>query len=77
MDIEGKVKELIVDYLNVDASEVVPEATFSGDLGADSLDTAQLIMNMEDEFDLEIPDEEAKNLKTVGDAINYLKKKLA
>ena len=71
-EIEAKVIELIVDKLGVDASEVTREASFANDLGADSLDTVELRMGFEKEFDMTIPDEEAQTIKTVGDAINYI-----
>jgi acyl carrier protein len=73
MDIEAKVKEIIVDQLNVDVADVKPEASFIDDLDADSLDNVELIMAFEEEFGLEIPDEEAEKIKTVGDAISYIK----
>lgn len=73
-DIATKVKAIIVDKLGVDEKEVTPEASFTNDLGADSLDTVELIMEFEKEFDLSIPDEEAENIGTVGDAINYIEK---
>lgn len=76
-EIEAKVIELIVDKLGVDASEVTREASFANDLGADSLDTVELMMGFEKEFDMTIPDEEAQTIKTVGDAINYIESKLA
>lgn len=69
-----KIKDLIVDQLQVDGDQVVMEASFIDDLGADSLDIVELIMAIEDEFDLEIPDGEAENIKTVGDAVNYIQK---
>lgn len=72
-DIDSKVKSIIVDKLGVDESEVTNEANFTNDLGADSLDTVELIMEFEKEFDLSIPDEDAENIATVGDAVNYLK----
>ncbi len=75
MDIEAKVREIIVDELDVDASEVTIEANFIEDLGADSLDTVELIMKFEEEYDLDIPDDEAEKLRTVGEAINYIKSK--
>jgi acyl carrier protein len=75
MAIEDKVKEIIVDQLGVEAEQVKPEAAFIDDLGADSLDTVELVMALEEEFDLEIPDEDAEKIKTVGDAINYIKSK--
>ena len=71
-EIEAKVIELIVDKLGVDASEVTREASFANDLGADSIDTVELMMGFEKEFDMTIPDEEAQTIKTVGDAINYI-----
>lgn len=73
MALEDKVKSIIVDQLNVDADEVTNEASFIDDLGADSLDTVELVMALEEEFNLEIPDEEAEKIKTVGDAIEYIK----
>ncbi len=74
MAVEDKVKEIIIDQLGVAANEVTPEASFVDDLGADSLDTVELVMALEEEFDLEIPDEEAEKIKTVGEAIDYIKK---
>jgi acyl carrier protein len=71
-DIEQKVKAIIVDKLSVDEAEVTPAAEFTKDLGADSLDTVELIMEFEKEFDIQIPDEEAEKITTVGDAINYI-----
>ena len=76
MSIEETVKRIIVDHLGVEASEVTPEASFMDDLGADSLDTVELVMAFEEEFDIEIPDEDAEKMSTVGDAIEYLKKKI-
>ncbi|HEX2208417.1 MAG TPA: acyl carrier protein, partial [Longimicrobium sp.] len=70
-DIEAKVKEIIINELGVDAEKVTPEASFVEDLGADSLDTVELVMAFEEEFGMEIPDEEAEKLRTVGDAISY------
>ncbi len=72
-----KVKEIIVEQLGVDMNEVVLEASFIDDLGADSLDTVELVMAFEEAFDIEIPDEDADQLQTVGTAIEYLDKKLA
>ena len=74
MAIEDKVKEIIIDQLGVEAVEVVPAASFVDDLGADSLDTVELVMALEEEFDVEIPDEDAEKIKTVGEAIDYIKK---
>ena len=71
--IEEKVKEIIVEQLGVDPAQVTPEASFVNDLGADSLDTVELVMALEEEFNLEIPDEEAEKIATVGQAIEYIK----
>ncbi len=71
-DIENRVKNIIVEKLTVDESEVTPAAEFSKDLGADSLDTVELIMEFEKEFGIQIPDEDAEKITTVGDAINYI-----
>ena len=71
-DIASKVKAIIVDKLGVDESEVVNEASFTNDLGADSLDTVELVMAFEEEFEIEIPDEEAEKIATVQDAISYI-----
>lgn len=68
-----RVKNVIVDQLSVDADEVTLEASFIDDLGADSLDVVELIMGLETEFDLEIPDEDAEKISTVGDAVEYIK----
>ncbi|CAM3206392.1 MULTISPECIES: acyl carrier protein [Rhodothermus] len=75
-DIEAKVKAIIVEKLGVDEADITPEASFTNDLGADSLDTVELIMEFEKEFDITIPDEEAEKIVTVGDAIKYLKEKI-
>ncbi|MFO7889101.1 MAG: acyl carrier protein [bacterium] len=74
---EKKFKEIIVDRLGVDPSEITNDASFIDDLGADSLDTVELIMAFEEEFDIEIPDEDAEKLTTVGKAEEYLKEKLS
>lgn len=71
-DIATRVKEIIVDKLGVDESEVTPEASFTNDLGADSLDTVELIMEFEKEFNISIPDDQAEKISTVGDAISYV-----
>jgi acyl carrier protein len=70
--IEQRVKDIIVDQLGVNADQVTPEAKFIEDLGADSLDTVELIMALEEEFSLEVPDEEAEKLQSVGDVIKYI-----
>ncbi len=71
-DIADRIKAIIVDKLGVDESEVTPEASFTNDLGADSLDTVELIMEFEKEFDIAIPDDQAENIGTVGEAIAYI-----
>jgi acyl carrier protein len=71
-EIAGKVKDIIIDKLGVEESEVTAEASFTNDLGADSLDTVELIMEFEKEFNISIPDEQAENIATVGDAVSYL-----
>ncbi|MEE8400417.1 MAG: acyl carrier protein [Desulfobacterales bacterium] len=72
MPSEDQVKKIIAEKLSVDLDEVVPEATFADDLGADSLDLVELIMSMEEEFDIDISDEDAEKLTTVQDAISYI-----
>ncbi len=72
MDIETRVKELIVEKLGVDMSEVVPNARFIEDLGADSLDSVELIMKFEEEFNIEIPDADSEQIKTVQNAVDYI-----
>ena len=71
-EIESKVRDIIVDKLGVDAAEVTAEKSFTGDLGADSLDTVELIMNLETEFGIQIPDDDAEKIATVGDAVAYI-----
>ena len=71
-DITSKVKEIIVEKLGVDESEITPEANFTKDLGADSLDTVELIMEFEKAFEISIPEEEAQKIATVGDAVKYI-----
>ncbi len=71
-NIEAKVKSIIADQLGVGEDEIKPESSFIEDLGADSLDIVELVMAMEEEYEVEIPDEEAENIKTVGDAVNYV-----
>ena len=73
--IEERVKNIVVEQLGVKPEEVTPESSFINDLGADSLDTVELVMALEEEFDQEIPDEEAEKLDTVGKAIDYIKSK--
>ena len=73
MSVEEKVKEIIVDQLGVDEKQVNPEASFVDDLGADSLDTVELVMALEEEFDIEIPDEDAEKIATVKNAVDYIK----
>jgi acyl carrier protein len=75
MSVEAKVLKLIAEKLDVDPEEVVPGASFTEDLGADSLDIVELMMSIEEEFDIDIPDEEAEQLATVQDAIDYIGKK--
>jgi acyl carrier protein len=75
-DIATRVKAIIVDKLGVDENEVTPEASFTNDLGADSLDTVELIMEFEKEFSIAIPDDQAEKIGTVGDAISYIENNL-
>ena len=75
MSVEPKIKKIIEEQLGVDSEKITPEASFLEDLGADSLDIVELVMTMEEEFDLEIPDEDAEKLKTVQDISNYLQEK--
>ena len=75
VNIEEKVKEIIVEQLGVDASSVNADSSFINDFGADSLDTVELVMAFEEEFDIEIPDEDAEKISTVGKAISYIKEK--
>jgi len=76
MSVDEKVKNIIVEQLGVEMESVTPEASFIDDLGADSLDIVELVMTMEEEFDLEIPDEDAEKIKTVTDVVNYIKAKV-
>lgn len=73
MGIEERVKKIVVDQLGVREDQVKLDASFVDDLGADSLDTVELVMALEEEFDLEIPDEDAENIRTVGEAVEYIK----
>ena len=77
MDVEAKVKEIIIDKLGVEESQITPEASFTNDLGADSLDIVELVMGFESEFGISIPDYDAEKITTVGDAIKYLQEKTA
>ncbi|MBN1829571.1 MAG: acyl carrier protein [Deltaproteobacteria bacterium] len=76
VDIEGRVKKLIIEQLNVTAEECLPAASFIDDLGADSLDIVELVMAMEDNFNIEISDEDLAKIKTVQDAVEYIRKTL-
>jgi len=75
-NVEEKVKDIIVEELGVEREKLTSEASFMEDLGADSLDTVELVMAFEKEFDIDIPDEDAEKLRTVGDAMNYLHQKI-
>ncbi|MCD6098479.1 acyl carrier protein [bacterium] len=75
MDIREEVKQIIIEKLGVDPKQIVDSASFIDDLGADSLDTVELVMAFEEKFDIEIPDEDTENIRTVGDAIKYIEKK--
>jgi acyl carrier protein len=75
-NVEEKVKDIIVEELGVEREKLTSEASFMEDLGADSLDTVELVMAFEKEFDIDIPDEDAERLRTVGDAMNYLHEKI-
>jgi len=75
-DIGERVKKIVVEHLGVEPDKVTEAASFIDDLGADSLDTVELVMAFEKEFDIDIPDEEAEKLRTVGDAMNYLHEKI-
>jgi acyl carrier protein len=77
MALEERVKEIIAEQLGVSKEEVAPEASFIDDLGADSLDIVELVMAMEEEFDIEIPDEDAEKIQTIGDAITYVRERAA
>lgn len=77
MDVEAKVKEIIMDKLGAEESQITPEASFTNDLGADSLDIVELVMGFESEFGISIPDEDAEKITTVGDAKKYLEEKIS
>lgn len=76
-EVQLKLKEIVMDRLNAEEEQIKPEASFVEDLGADSLDIVKLIMGIEEEFDIEIPDEDAEKLTTVGEAMSYVKTKLS
>ena len=76
MGLDERITEIIVTQLGATAAEIVPEASFIDDLGADSLDIVELVMAMEEAFDIEIPDDDAEKLQTIGDAVGYLKARL-
>jgi len=76
MDVQAKVKEIIMDKLGVEESQITPEASFINDLGADSLDIVELVMAFEQEFNIQIPDEDSEKIQTVGDVYKYLEEKL-
>jgi acyl carrier protein len=76
MGLEDRVSELIVEQLGVTKEEIVPEASFIDDLGADSLDIVELVMAMEETFDIEIPDDDAEKIQTIGDALSYLRERV-
>ncbi|MFY9383279.1 MAG: acyl carrier protein [Acetomicrobium sp.] len=75
-EIKDKLKQIVIERLDVDEDQITPDASFVEDLGADSLDIVELIMGIEEEFDIEIPDEDAEKLTTVGGALEYIKSKL-
>jgi acyl carrier protein len=77
MAVEDKIREIIIEQLGVAAEEVVPEASFIDDLGADSLDIVELVMAIEEEFGLEIPDEDAERIQNIGDVISYVEERTA
>jgi acyl carrier protein len=77
MSVESKVKKIVIDQLGVSEEEAVSQASFVDDLGADSLDTVEMVMAFEEEFGIEIPDEDAEKIKVVQDAVNYIDKKTA
>jgi len=76
-EILGKVQKIVAEQLGIDVSEVKPEASFANDLGADSLDTVEMVMSMEEEFEIEIPDESAEGIATVQDAVDFIRGKVA
>lgn len=76
-EIFSKVKDMVAKQLSIDVKEITPEASFLDDLGADSLDTVELIMSFEEEFDIEIPDDEAENIRKVKDVLSFIEKKIS
>ena len=76
-EIQEQVKKIVVDHLGIDESKVVPDAKFIDDLGADSLDTVELVMAFEEEFDIEIPDDAAETIQTFGDAVKFINEKIS
>lgn len=76
MAVLDKVKKIIAEQLGIDEEDITPDASFTDDLGADSLDLVELVMAFEDGFDIEIPDEDAEKIKTVADAVNYIQSKI-
>lgn len=76
MAVLDRVKKIIAEQLGIDEEDITPDASFTDDLGADSLDLVELVMAFEDGFDIEIPDEDAENIKTVADAVNYIQSKI-
>jgi acyl carrier protein len=76
-DIADRVKKIVIEHLNVEAEKVLPQASFIDDLGADSLDTVELVMAFEEEFNVEIPDDAAESIVTVGDAVKFITEKAA
>ncbi len=76
MSVENKVKKILAERLDIDFHEIRPEAEFINDLGADSLDIVELLMSLEDEFDLEVSDEEAEQIRTVQDAVNFINERI-
>lgn len=76
-DTFDRIKKIITEHLDIEESKIIPEASFAADLGADSLDTVELIMALEEHFEIEIPDEEAQNILTVKNAVDYINEKVA
>lgn len=76
-DTFDRIKKIITEHLDIEESKIIPEASFASDLGADSLDTVELIMALEEHFEIEIPDEEAQNILTVKNAVDYINEKVA